>query len=83
MSPSSVIAIGSSASAFDGDGGRVASTSADHTVILWDEMAWELDVERLVQDICGIYMRNLTEREWDEFIPDQHYRQTCPESATD
>ena len=50
---------------------RTSSTSANTT-------EWDVDPRNWVQDACLIVGRNLTKREWSEFLPNASYRKTCP-----
>jgi len=55
------------------DGGLLASSSADGTVILWD-----MDPESWVQLSCERAGRSLTSAEWAQYFPGEGYRSTCP-----
>ena len=40
---------------------------------------WETDPERALDFACQLAGRNLTEDEWAEFLPEQPYREVCPD----
>jgi WD40 repeat protein len=43
---------------------------------------WELNIDHLLKIACRVAGRNLTEREWKEYIPSEPYqeREPCPDS---
>jgi WD40 repeat protein len=43
----------------------------------WDSRLWSGDRAAITARGCEIVTRNLTRREWSEFIPDEPYRRTC------
>jgi WD40 repeat protein len=47
--------------------------SADHTARLWD-----LRIDELVAEACRVAGRNLTQAEWQQYLPGEAYRKTCP-----
>ena len=51
------------------------------TVMLTDSVAvWNYDIEAWPVFACELAGRNMTQREWDEFGPqDIEYRSTCPQ----
>jgi FOG: WD40 repeat len=60
------------------DGKWVAAVSADGKTYLWDlSMA---DWESLA---CGVVHRNLFGLEWQQFLPDEAFRPTCPAEPID
>ena len=40
---------------------------------------WELDIKIWLERACERAGRNLTEEEWDLYLPDEPYRKTCPQ----
>ena len=59
--------------AFSPDGKFLASVGWDGAPILWD-----VDLRSWLRIACSIANRNLTVREWKQFLPDQKYQQACP-----
>ena len=59
--------------AFIGDSHDVAIASHDGRVY-----TWETDLDRAIDFACQMAGRNLTEEEWEEFLPEQPYRDVCP-----
>jgi WD40 repeat protein len=55
------------------DGVAVASEGG---VIIWD-----LSIEKLLEEACGVANRNLTEDEWSFYIGHGGYEKTCPDLA--
>ncbi len=68
--------------AFSPDGEHLFSGSSDRTVRLWTTVS-----EALAQEICETVERNLTPREWNEYLPGEvEYELTCaglPATATE
>ena len=59
---------------FIGDSHDVAIASYDGKVY-----RWETDLERAIDFACQMAGRNLTDKEWAEFLPAQPYQSVCPE----
>lgn len=62
------------AAQFIGDSHDVAIASYDGKVY-----RWETDVGRAIDFACQMAGRDLTEEEWDEFLPAQPFRSVCPD----
>ena len=58
---------------FIGDTHDVAIASYDGSVY-----RWETDLDRAIDFACQMAGRNLTEEEWEEFLPAQPYQPVCP-----
>jgi WD40 repeat protein len=59
---------------FIGDSHDVAIASYDGTVY-----RWQTDLDRAIDFACQMAGRNLTEQEWEEFLPAQPYQSVCPD----
>ena len=59
---------------FIGDTHDVAIASYDGTVY-----RWETDLDRAIDFACQMAGRNLTDEEWEEFLPAQPYQSVCPD----
>ncbi|MEQ8677369.1 MAG: protein kinase [Aggregatilineales bacterium] len=57
---------------FSADGNLLASGDRDGAVIVWD-----LNIDSWIARACRLANRNLTQIEWERFIPDEAYRTTC------
>lgn len=55
------------------DGRYLATGGHDSVTILWDT-----DPENWIAENCARAGRNLTEKEWEFYFPDEDYHQTCP-----
>jgi hypothetical protein len=64
--------------AFDGSGRWLATAGNDGIVRLWD-----LRIESALALACQIAGRNLSDEEWDQYLGDFAYRETCPEARTE
>jgi WD40 repeat protein len=58
---------------------RALATGDDRGVILWDSILWSTDLEVFRERFCRMVGRNLTRSEWEEFLPNEPYRKTCPQ----
>ena len=59
---------------FIGDSHDVAIASYDGKVY-----RWETDLDRAIDFACQMAGRNLTDEEWEEFLPAQPYQSVCPD----
>lgn len=59
--------------AFSPDGTRLATSSEDGIARLW-----RLDVTELVALACDLANRNLSQKEWQQFLAGESYHETCP-----
>ena len=59
---------------FIGDSHDVAIASYDGTVY-----RWETDLDRAIDFACQMAGRDLTEEEWEQFLPSQPYQSVCPD----
>jgi len=53
--------------------GKILLTSSDKIDF------WDMDPQSWEEKICQRVGRNLTQTEWDYFLPDEPYRATCPQ----
>jgi len=58
--------------AFTSGGKTLISSSYDGSAILWN-----LDYESWRELACNIVNRNLTQEEWEVYLPNEPYRETC------
>jgi DNA-binding SARP family transcriptional activator/WD40 repeat protein len=63
-----------SAAQFIGDSHDVAIASYDGTIYRWDT-----DLDRAIDFACRMAGRDLTEEEWQQYLPTQPYRPVCPD----
>ena len=63
---------------FSPDGSWLATASRDHTVRVWTTYLWTLGDDDLVDLACTVAGRDLTESEWQQYLPGRPYRATCP-----
>lgn len=64
--------------AFSPDGTRLVGVGNDGSIYVWNMVM--NDWESLV---CGLAKRNLSGLEWQQFMPDEPYRLTCPDQPID
>jgi hypothetical protein len=62
---------------FSPDGETLVSVGDDSTLVLWDVAAWH-DPQLQQKRACDIANRNLSQEEWQRYLPDRPYEQTCP-----
>jgi WD40 repeat protein len=64
--------------AFTSDGSQLVGVDGEGSIFVWDmSMAhWE-------SLVCGLAERNLSGLEWQQFMPDEPYRLTCPDQPID
>ena len=60
---------------FIGDSHDVAIASYDGRIY-----RWETGLDRALDFACQMAGRDLTEDEWEQFLPEQPYHETCPET---
>jgi len=58
--------------AFSPDGNQLASSSRDGTIIVWD-----LNQGSWIRRACDFANRNLSRAEWQQYLGDELYRETC------
>ena len=59
---------------FIGDSHDVVIASYDGTIYRWDT-----DLDRAIDFACRMAGRDLTEEEWQQYLPVQPYRPVCPD----
>ena len=65
---------GISSLAFSADGSQLVGVDGEGSIFVWDMAMphWE-------SLVCGLAGRNLTGLEWSQFMPDEPFRNTCPD----
>ncbi len=58
--------------AFSPNGNQLASSSRDGTIIVWD-----LNQQSWIRRACDFANRNLSKAEWQQYLGDELYRETC------
>lgn len=56
------------------DGEMIAGVARDD----WRVFVWPATPTGMIQQACRYLGRNLTEEEWEQYLPDEVYRKTCP-----
>ncbi len=64
--------------AFSPNGRALATAGLDGTVQLSGSLPAVVAFGTVQARLCGVVRRSLTRAEWDEFVPNQAYRRTCP-----
>lgn len=64
--------------AFSPDGHTLATAGLDGTVQLSGPLPAAIGFGSVRARLCGVVHRSLTHAEWNEFVPNQPYRPTCP-----
>ena len=62
---------------FRADGEQLASADINNAVLVWDSVLWSTDWSRLAGRLCAAVSRSLTRAEWEQFLPERPYRETC------
>ena len=57
---------------FNLDGNSLYSGDSEGTILIWD-----LNINEWFSRICSLAGRNLTLEEWNQFLPDRDYEETC------
>jgi WD40 repeat protein len=60
------------AEAFSPDGHTLVTADGAGAMLFWD-----LDAERTARRVCDTFGRDLTDDEWDQFVPDLPHQNTC------
>jgi WD40 repeat protein/DNA-binding SARP family transcriptional activator len=66
--------------AFRADGKGLVSVGDDATVRIWDPILWSASLPVFNHRICSVIGGGLSRAEWQEFLPDRPYHETCPHS---
>ena len=64
--------------AFAPGGSTLASASVDQTVRVRGPLPPKITLESVYARLCGVVKRNLSAREWNEFLSGEPYEKTCP-----
>jgi len=64
--------------AFSPDGHMLATASLDGTVQVSGPLPASVPFGAVSARLCGVVHRSLLRSEWNEFLPDEPYRRTCP-----
>ncbi len=62
---------------FGPDGQTLVVGTQEGLVTLWDDVLWS-DFQAMRERLCAVAGRSLTAEEWEEQLPGQSYRSTCP-----
>ncbi len=61
--------------AFSPDGTTLASNADPITL-------WDMTIETWIERACHIANRNLTQEEWDHYVGEMSYHETCPDAPS-
>ncbi len=64
--------------AFSPDGRTLATAGLDGTVQVSGPLPRTVGFASVKARLCSVVRRSLSHAEWNEFVPDQSYRRTCP-----
>ncbi|MCG2786896.1 MAG: WD40 repeat domain-containing protein [Anaerolineae bacterium] len=85
--PKQIIQLGPNISGINSSGAGVKISPNGHVLAFVGEkrnvVLWDLRVESWLTKACHMAGRNLTNAEWDQYIPDKPYRITCPSLLID
>jgi WD40 repeat protein len=65
--------------AFNANGQFLATIDESGEVVMWDSILWSNDRAAVSERLCAVASRNLTQGEWNQFLPQRPYESTCPQ----